>query len=281
MPGQSPSPSEYETSINSLTQNVQEKAFPEGASRPKRAQAPPPPPPLTASPSQAYADMGVAESYAGEPPIKRAPPAPSFTSTPDVAQGYPGTPSAPDTQEETDATERNPALDDPVLKKFAMMQKMNLPQGAIEQAMIRASLDPSLLFGASAMTRLNETSTPLVIPQRQSTQQLEAPTPAKPTSVMEELLQGRTLRKVEAPSEETKSPGGGGGSQNELMQGILEGRGRLKKVEQDVEQEKKKPTSSALDGGGVASILARRIAIIGDKGSDTESEDGSDWDEDA
>ncbi|KAH8093604.1 hypothetical protein JL720_4749 [Aureococcus anophagefferens] len=41
------------------------------------------------------------------------------------------------------------AADDPKLKKFNMMLKMHLPQGAVEQKMRAEGLDPALLFGAS------------------------------------------------------------------------------------------------------------------------------------
>ena len=172
---------------------------------------------------------------------------------------------------------KNVLLDDPVLKKFALMQKMNMPQGAIEQAMIRANLEPSLLFGTSAMSSLSGSAVKIVIPAKSPTESSSPRPKSGPASgsVMEELLQGKALRKVEVSE---KSPQKVDASA-ELMQGILDGRNKLKKVETPVEAKKAAPTSSNLDGGGVASILARRIAIIGDQGSDDESV-GSEWDED-
>jgi len=158
------------------------------------------------------------------------------------------------------------------LEKYYKMQKMNLPQGAIEQKMIADGIDPSAMFGESAMTHISTEPRKLVISASKRTDPTASP--GEGGNFLDELRQGPALRKVESPGTKQVTASSSG---SELMQGILAGRGNLRKVEKPVEEAKK--ATPSLDGGGVASILARRIAIIGEQGSDTDSA-GSEWEDD-
>ena len=97
--------------------------------------------------------------------------------------------------------------------------------------------------------------------------------------LLAQLQQGpANLRKVEAPpagaSPARSSP------QSDLMAAISTGASKLRKVDATQRPENKPAPASNLDGGGVASILARRIAIIGEQGSEDESSGGSEWEDD-
>ena len=83
-------------------------------------------------------------------------------------------------------------------------------------------------------------------------------------------LKKATARKIEPKKPDTRGS---------MMDAIKGGAFKLKKREPPKEEDKVDPSPSA--GGGVAGILARRIAIMGsDDEDDTEedSSDNSDWD---
>ena len=101
--------------------------------------------------------------------------------------------------------------------------------------------------------------------------------------LLAQLQQGpANLRKVEQPPPRPPAGAGAGagGPSSDLMSAIAGGASRLKKVDANQRPENRAPAAPSLEGGGVASILARRIAIVGEQGSDTESSGGSEWDDD-
>ncbi|KAH9259818.1 hypothetical protein BASA81_002244 [Batrachochytrium salamandrivorans] len=156
------------------------------------------------------------------------------------------------------------------LKKFAQMQKMNMPRGAIEQAMIRAQIDPTRFYPDYVATPSIKLPITSQAPPRAS-----APPTAPSNNIMSELLAKgsgglKRAEQREQPAVSTPAPG------SDLMQAILKGAGQLKHVEHV-----SKPAKPVIpDGSDVASVLARRIAIIGENGSDSDSDAGSGWDED-
>jgi len=167
---------------------------------------------------------------------------------------------------------------DPALAKFALMQKMNMPRGAIEQAMQRAGVDPALLFPdyapapAPALTR--------AVPPRAAAPVQRAASPR--ADMLAGIQMGQAQLKKAEPADDAKAsplpPRSG------LMADILTA--KLRKVSEEDRPKPKAPATAAaantgLGDGNIASILARRIAIIGEAGEQSDSSDaGSEWDDD-
>ena len=193
---------------------------------------------------------------------------------------------------------------DPRFAKYVRMQKMGLPQGAIRQAMERDGMDPDELLGGdepaarapAAPAARNPpsaqlpTSRPAAASMSNSLlsairggsklksapaqEARQAPAAAPVNPLFAAIRGGTTLRKTER----VERPKAADPRANMLA--MLRGGGaKLKKVEK-VER-KASVSGPASGGGGVAAILARRIAIMGNRDDDSESEsDDSDWDDD-
>jgi len=84
------------------------------------------------------------------------------------------------------------------------------------------------------------------------------------------------LKKVDTSAPAPATP-----PKNDLMSSILTA--KLRKVSDNERPENKPPPSAApatLNDGNIASILARRIAIIGEAGEESSDSAGSEWDDD-
>ncbi len=191
---------------------------------------------------------------------------------------------------------------DPRFAKYVRMQKMGLPQGAIRQAMERDGIDPEELFGGDFGAEAPAAASPAASPPRAAAQASAAPRPAPNRSLLASIQQGKTLKKAPAAAPASSKPAPaanpllaairGGATLKKTtpverpkpadprsnMLAMLRGGGaKLKKVERPAE---KPAAAKAPSGGGVAAILARRIAIMGNNDdSDSDSDDDSDWED--
>ena len=254
----------------------------------KQAAAPPPPPVVSAAPAVAAAPA--------PPPAPRAAPAPAPPPAPSggdpklkkyemmlkmhlpqgaVEQkmraegvdpallfgaggggGGGGAPAAPPAP--AAAAVKPGAADDPKLKKFNMMLKMHLPQGAVEQKMRAEGLDPALLFGASVAS-----PAPKKVSIPPPTKKAAAPAGGG-GDLLSQIQAGKKLKKKSAAPPAPKPAAGGG---MDLMAQIAAGK-QLKKAKPKAAEPPPAPKPAGGGGGGsladaIAASQKRRAAKLG------------------
>ncbi|KAK7232453.1 hypothetical protein SO694_00032229 [Aureococcus anophagefferens] len=144
------------------------------------------------------------------------------------------------------------------LKKFNMMLKMHLPQGAVEQKMRAEGLDPALLFGASVAS-----PAPKKVSIPPPTKKAAAPAGGG-GDLLSQIQAGKKLKKKSTAPPAPKPAAGGG---MDLMAQIAAGK-QLKKAKPKAAAPPPAPKPAGGGGGGsladaIAASQKRRAAKLG------------------